>query len=338
MSYTAHNFTSGHKLRASELNAMDGQIAAQEAALEAIQATLDAQGDLIDGKMLGLEIETDAGNAVLVYNNEALAEIELPADLSSLVECTSLEYEGQDPLTMTTDATATISPVVQPSNCNQNPLYYTSNPNKLTVTSAGVVTALEACRERVHILCAGKRLQIPVVASAVYHPTGVIKRQAYYSSQYSQMEIADADSSQARVLFTVSDQMIVPPGYTATITNSSNLMKIMCLGYLWPGSGWFNVAANGTITNVEACVLDPKSMGSAEAGGNGSTYSDFDYAEGGTPFTNETYNACYIVMDVELYEEDPDTHARTARLATSADIASVKSAIHIKITPPAQSE
>ena len=140
MSYTTHGFVSGMKLTGTAMAEVDAQVAANEAAIAAV----DARVDLVPGQRTAalrtLSLTADSDTVYLYLGDELLSSISLP-DVNDRVACTSLSISGT--LTgLTVGGTAQITATRQPSDCNQSVRYQSSDTSVATVTSAGLVTAV----------------------------------------------------------------------------------------------------------------------------------------------------------------------------------------------------
>ncbi|MBR1585924.1 MAG: Ig-like domain-containing protein [Clostridia bacterium] len=164
MPYETHNFLEGQKLTAALLNEMDAQISRNTQAAE----TYTPQ--MVDTRIGQLRLDTDGQYIILYYGDQEIAEVAI-ADVSNIVAAESLTLTSGASLNLLVGDKSQITYTVSPSDANQRTRFLSNALTVATVTSAGLVTALDVGVADVSVMCGQITATVRVTVSRKVSPT-----------------------------------------------------------------------------------------------------------------------------------------------------------------------
>lgn len=261
MSYKTHEFLSGAKLTAEQLNEMDNQIKANADGVSLFTM------DTITAVVKKLKLQSDGGVVGLYLDDTLISDTEV-GDLSGLIPCEGLSVTSPTGDTITLQAggnTVTIATSVTPSDCNQTVRFRSGDIAIANVTSAGVLSGKKLGVVQVTVACDkfSKTFTVNVWEQARPDWVGGNWVTAPYTLNEQTGMSVDTVSSQKRALtYPYTDQKGIH-------LNAGNKITVTCSGdyaiqyyyILTPGTGgltYTTVAHNGAIF----VVVDSKNGGS----------------------------------------------------------------------------
>ena len=174
MAYTQHNFRSGMKLTGQDMAELDAQIAANEADIRTLETGVAAVPAQRKADIRRLSLEADSDSIYLYFGNELLGSVSMP-DTESIIRCTGLTATANLSNLMLGD-TASITATRQPSNCNQSVRYKSTDTSVVTVTSAGVVTAVGSGSASIEVRCGSELVTLNAKVSRTVSLVGKVTK------------------------------------------------------------------------------------------------------------------------------------------------------------------
>ena len=163
MSYELHHFLDQNRLYASQLNEMDEQIAANAQGVATFNVAM------VNDRISALRLDTDGSNIILLLGNVEIASVAI-ADLSAIIQAESFSITSGTSITMNVGDTSQITWSISPSDATQRARFQSQDLSVLTVTSAGVITALGVGIANVVAKCGSLSVNISVTVNKIEHP------------------------------------------------------------------------------------------------------------------------------------------------------------------------
>jgi len=331
MPYSSHNLVQGDKLTEKTLQDIDNQLVWQDNQLTQLQDRIDAASETLDQSILEkLTIGADQTNVYLYYDGTQISEAALTADDSGVVPCTALTYpDNSDVQVKTGGAGVSVVPTKQPSNSTQTIKYYSESPGKVTVSSAGLVTATDACRTKVHAVCGMQEVVRNVIATKgidlsdmyicgnPYWSSGnYLSITAPSNSNYDTINIGFEDAE------SVDSYIEVPSKYTVQVNvndlDPTYVIFISMIGLLYPNTksaytgndrindhfgfgvtSWAGSTGPTRIFRNCTCIVTSKSASSASAGGTDSSWPAYAYGESDF-LKNDNADTGYLILSFRI--------------------------------------
>ena len=144
MTYSVHNFVAGTRLQASDLNEMDEQILANANKADSNETFINGINSYIANLLNNLAITADSDTVYLHYGNTLLSSAELPLDTDDFVPCTAVSIDSvSGTVSLSTGGTQTFTATRVTVDTTQDVRWLISDTDVATVTSGGVVTAVD---------------------------------------------------------------------------------------------------------------------------------------------------------------------------------------------------